>query len=125
MHTLRVLTYSRKLNISTNRGIIVDAIEESVNEGDEAKATRIAQQLMVATPEFHSWGTVHENSGKKRKIRGYTEPPKHPYKTVVVFMVSVEYLILARILIETLYSENWKYHKFLLIYLPHSTLRIK
>lgn len=73
---------------STNRNIIRGAIENEYNNGDISKATRIAQQLVLSSPEFHTWGTVHRNTGEKRHIQGYNHPPKNSYKTVVLFMMT-------------------------------------
>ena len=72
----------------TNRGIIKAAIEEEFNSGNKEKAIRVAQQLLFSTPEFHSWGSVHRNSGIKRQIKGYTLPPRsNLYKSVVFFFM--------------------------------------
>ena len=72
----------------TNRGIIRTAIDAEYSNGDKAKAVRIAQQLLLSTPEFHSWGGLHENSGVARQGKGYAQPPKHKYKSVVFFFMS-------------------------------------
>ena len=71
-----------------NRGIIRSTIESEFINGDRAKAIRIGQQLIAATPEFHSWGGLHHNTGVARDITGYTTLPKHTYKSVVFFMMS-------------------------------------
>lgn len=73
---------------ATNRGIIKSAIESEFINGNREKAIRIAQQLIVTTPEFHSWGGLHHHTGSAREISGYTDPPKHSYKSVVFFMMS-------------------------------------
>ncbi len=70
---------------STNKNIIKGAIDNEYNYGDRPKATRIAQQLILSSPEFHSWGTTHDNSGSKRSVKGYRQPPKHSYKSIVFY----------------------------------------
>jgi len=73
----------------TNRNIIKAAIKDEFDIGDRNKATRIAQQLLLSTPEFHSWGGIHHNSDIQRQHKGYTEsPPSDSYKTVVFFFMS-------------------------------------
>ncbi len=72
---------------STNKSIIKGAIENEYSYGDKTKATRIAQQLILSSPEFHSWGSTHDNSGITRKLKGYIRPPKNTYKSVVLFFM--------------------------------------
>ncbi len=71
----------------TNKNIIKGAIEDEYSNGDKAKATRIAQQLILSSPEFHSWGGTHDNSGITRKVEGYKRPPKTTYKSLVYFFM--------------------------------------
>ena len=72
----------------TNRRIIKAAMKEEFNTGDKEKATRIAQQLLLSTPEFHSWGGVYHNSGIERQVKGYAQSPRSKsYKTVVFFFM--------------------------------------
>lgn len=71
----------------TNRGIIEEAIRNEYNQGDHDKAIRIAQQLILASPEFHSWGNISRNTSVKRVVKGYEHPPQHSYKNVVFFMM--------------------------------------
>ncbi len=72
---------------SFNRGLIRGAIENEYYTGDKAKATRVAQQLVMTTPEFHSWGSLHSNSGSIRQHEGYTQAPSGGYKSVVFFFL--------------------------------------
>ena len=51
--------------------------------GDSGRAIRIAQQLILMSPEFHVWGASTRNTGTKRYIRGYVRAPQHKYKSVV------------------------------------------
>jgi uncharacterized protein (DUF1800 family)/uncharacterized protein (DUF1501 family) len=81
---LSLLLTAGRLGV-TNRGIIKGAIENEYNNGDRSKAIRVAQQLVLSTPEFHSWGGLHNNDGVPRKIEGYSQAAKSPYKAVVVF----------------------------------------
>ena len=39
-----------------NRALVKSVVEQEYNTGDVAKAVRMAQQLIFATPEFHSTG---------------------------------------------------------------------
>ncbi len=64
-----------------NRALIKSTVEAEYDTGSIAKAVRMAQQLVFATPEFHSTGvTRHLNN--VREISGYEEPPSAPYKAV-------------------------------------------
>ena len=58
------------------------------NRGDTEKAFRIAQQLILSSPEFHTWGSHHINTGNIRNIKGNDQKPKHSYKAVVYFKMS-------------------------------------
>lgn len=82
---LALLLTGGKLSM-TNRGIIRSVMNQYYTS-DKNKATRIAQQLLLATPEFHTWGSIHSNSGVQRQIEGYTQPPSHSYKSVVFFFM--------------------------------------
>ena len=64
----------------------MDAISSTL-PGDKAKAIRIAQQLILSSAEFHTWGSSHNNEGNPRGIRGYTQQPniKEDYKTIIYF----------------------------------------
>jgi hypothetical protein len=54
--------------------------------GDVAKAVRIAQQLILSTPEFHVTNTVRKQDSIRETTR-YDEEPKSQYKAVVVLMM--------------------------------------
>jgi cullin-associated NEDD8-dissociated protein 1 len=84
---LSLLLTAKRLG-ATNTEIIRSAMKDAYDTGDEAKGIRIAQQLIASTPEFHSWGTVHHNSGTPRKIEGYTEKSEKKYKNVVFFFMA-------------------------------------
>lgn len=74
----------------TNRAIIKPAVEEAFNSGDVAKAVRIAQQLVSASPEFHSTNIVRqEGTGIPREVDGHQPlpPGAEEYKAVVVIML--------------------------------------
>lgn len=64
-----------------NRGIIMAAFENEYVNGDKAKAVRIAQQLITATPEFHTTSLARKG-GTAREISSYADPPTNPYKAV-------------------------------------------
>lgn len=73
-----------------NRAIVKGAVEPAFNSGDVAKAVRIAQQLIFASPEFHSTGiTRQKGAGVARTIAGYPPLPNgaEEYKAVVVIML--------------------------------------
>ena len=69
-----------------NRAIIKSVVEPEYNTGNVAKSIRMAQQLLFATPEFHSTG-VTRNLNEVRQLSGFTEPPAAPYKAVVLIMM--------------------------------------
>lgn len=69
-----------------NRAVIKSVIEPEFNTGNVAKTIRMAQQLLFASPEFHST-SVTRNSNDVRELTGYTHPPAAPYKAVVLLML--------------------------------------
>jgi len=69
-----------------NRAVIKSVVEPEFNTGNVAKSIRMAQQLLFATPEFHST-SVTRNSNEVRELSGYTHPPAAPYKAVVLLMM--------------------------------------
>ena len=69
-----------------NRAIIKPYVQQFFDEGDVAKATRVAQQLIFASPEYHATG-VTRNLSEKREVSGYVEDPVGSYKAVVVLMM--------------------------------------
>lgn len=73
-----------------SHAIIKPAVEQAFNSGDVAKAVRIAQQLISASPEFHSTGIARqEGAGTARAIEGYPPLPASAddYKAVVIIML--------------------------------------
>ena len=68
-----------------NKAIIKSAMQNEFLL-DRAKAVRIAQQLITASPEFHSTN-VPRKEGGAREIKGYTHLSKHKYKAVVYLML--------------------------------------
>ncbi len=66
-----------------NKEIIKNTVENIYLNVDPDRAIRIAQQLILMSPEFHVWGQNTRNTGKKYTLTGYTKPPKHTYKSVV------------------------------------------
>lgn len=85
IYDLDILLTSGRLT-DKNRGLIKSLIDPEYNTGNVAKAIRMAQQLVFATPELHSTG-VTRNLNDVREISGYTDPPTAPYKAVVVLMM--------------------------------------
>ncbi len=79
---LSLLLTSGRLS-DKNKEIIKDTVEDMYLNGDSDKAIRIAQQLILMSPEFHVWGQTTRNTGTKRSVRGYDSTPKHGYKAVV------------------------------------------
>lgn len=69
-----------------NRAVIKSVVEPEFTQGNVAKSIRMAQQLLFATPEFHST-SVTRNLNEVRELSGYTHPPAAPYKAVVLLMM--------------------------------------
>ncbi len=82
---LSVLLTSGRLT-PKNRAVIKSVVEPEFNTGNVAKSIRMAQQLLFATPEFHST-SVTKNSNQVRELTGYIHPPAAPYKAVVLLMM--------------------------------------
>lgn len=80
---LSLLLTSSRLS-SSNRAIIKANVDK-FSGGNKDKSLRIAQQLIAASPEFHSTNLVKGMTGIPRQTSGYSVPPKHKYKTVVYF----------------------------------------
>ncbi len=85
LNELDVLLTSGRLG-DKNRAVIKSIVKQEYSTGDVAKAVRMAQQLIFATPEFHSTG-VNRNLNDVREVTGYENLPAAPYKAVVVFMM--------------------------------------
>jgi uncharacterized protein (DUF1501 family) len=70
-----------------NREIIQNATQaELSSSGDHAKATRLAQQLIVSSPEFHSTNIVRKRANITREVPVEDAPSNEPYKAVVYLM---------------------------------------
>ena len=85
LNELDVLLTAGRLG-DKNRALIKGIVEQEYNMGGVAKAVRMAQQLIFATPEFHATG-ITRNQVSPRQISGYTTTPAAPYKAVVVLMM--------------------------------------
>lgn len=70
---------------SENKRIIVEAY--NLKLPDHAAALRVAQQLIVASPEFQSTNTVRKN-GAKRELPESPKSSGVPYKAMVVLMLT-------------------------------------
>lgn len=71
-----------------NRAIIKEAFEVTVKKGEgEYEAMVNAQQLIVASPEFHTTGLTRK-ADKPRSFDGAANATGIPYKAVVFFMLS-------------------------------------
>lgn len=60
--------------------------DKLLSEGPEA-ALRLAQQLVVVTPEFHSTSLI-QFSGMKREVPEPPLPSNRPYKAVVYILLA-------------------------------------
>jgi hypothetical protein len=69
-----------------NRAIIRAHVEKEMNNGDVSKAVRVAQELILSTPEFHATNIVRKQDNIRETL-GYAEAPKSSYKVVVVLMM--------------------------------------
>ena len=81
---LATLLTSGRLS-SESRQLVMAAYNDAVNQTDPAAGLRIAQQLMVATPEFHTTNPVKST----RASRPTAVPPPsngRPYKAIIYFM---------------------------------------
>lgn len=70
-----------------NRALIKSTILPYFSSGDVAKATRIAQQLIISAPEFHTTGAVRRQNSI-REAAAYDTAPEQPYKALVVFVMN-------------------------------------
>ena len=82
---LGILLTSGRLS-DENKDIISRHVEKEMEEGDVAKAVRIAQELMLTTPEFHVTNAVRKQDSIRESF-GYSDEPKSSYKAVVVLMM--------------------------------------
>lgn len=85
MDDLSLLLTSSRLS-QTNREIIKSAFENVYLSGNKAKGIRIAQQLIVSTPEFHATNLA-KMKGIKRDITSYETIPLERYKVVVYYFM--------------------------------------
>lgn len=81
LNELSVLLTAGRLS-DNNRNIIRSAMNDYFAT-DVGKATRIAQQLLLSTPEFHAT-SMPRKQGQLREIGGYSSTPTEPYKALVV-----------------------------------------
>jgi len=79
-----LLTSGRMGN--SNRKIIKDAYSGALNTGTDDSALRVALQLVVSSPEYHTTGTVSNGRTKRSLESGQTKTCKK-YKAVVHLML--------------------------------------
>ena len=83
---LSTLLTSGRLDES-RRQVIKQAYEDTINQGKSSKEALInAQQLVVASPEFHSTN-LGRPTGQPRAAPTLPEPTNIPYKAVVLVML--------------------------------------
>ncbi len=70
-----------------NKALVRSAILPYFSAGDIGRATRIAQQLLVSAPEFHTTG-VPRRIESVRQAQDYNDLPVQPYKALVVFVMN-------------------------------------
>ena len=69
------------------REVIKEAFEDTIARGKSSKEAIInAQQLVVASPEFHSTNLAY-TMGESRPIPTLPEPTNIPYKAVILIML--------------------------------------
>ena len=83
VNELALLLTAGRLN-QESRNIIQ---QQYTNAGDVEAGVRLAQQLIVSSPEFHSTNYV-EFSGEAREVPGPTEPTTKPFKAVTYLLLS-------------------------------------
>jgi len=66
-----------------NAATIKATVTEAIAGEDYAKGMRLAQQLIVSTPEFHVSGSVPLTTSNPRPETPRPEAPEQPYKAVV------------------------------------------
>ena len=79
----RLLTSGRLSD--DNRQIIKEAYVDKLP--DQAAALRIAQQLIVTSPEFHTTNTVKKSGGSRKEVEN-PQPAGTSYKAVIFLMLS-------------------------------------
>lgn len=70
-----------------NKALVRSAILPYFSSGDIGRATRIAQQLLVSSPEYHTTG-VPRRIESVRQAEAYDDLPGQPYKALVVFVMN-------------------------------------
>lgn len=56
----------------SSHNFVKETVEKLYNDGDRAKAVRIAQQLVASTPEFHTTNIIRKTN-ESRFLQGYTQ----------------------------------------------------
>lgn len=69
-----------------NKALIAGHVKTAMKEGDVGKAVRIAQELVISTPEFHVTNHIRKQENIRESF-GYAEEPRSNYKAVVVLMM--------------------------------------
>lgn len=81
---LATLLTAGRLN-DESRKMIKDHFESAANDG---YGLRLAQQLIVSTPEFHSTNNILKFSGEKRPPSQPPQTSSKPYKAVVYLLLN-------------------------------------
>ena len=79
---LALLLTAGRLN-TASRTIIQAAYSQELSDADAASALRLAQKLIITTPEFHSTNIVKPKLGQLRPEPEVPQPSIKPYKAVV------------------------------------------
>ena len=79
---ISLLLTSGRLGVS-NREIIRPLVQAELSTGDIAKSIRVAQELIIGSPEFHATN-IARKQGTARELTGYETAPAAPYKAIVV-----------------------------------------
>ena len=78
-----LLTHGR-LSHSGQTDILQAAYGKAASETDEEGAQKVAQQLIAASPEFHTVSSVQRKTGEERTPTKQGEPANVEYKAIVV-----------------------------------------
>jgi hypothetical protein len=79
---ISLLLTSGRLGASS-REIIKPLVQAEFSTGNVAKSIRVAQELILGSPEFHATNIVR-NQGTVRELTGYETAPAAPYKALVI-----------------------------------------
>ena len=82
---LSLLLTSGRLGASS-RAIIRPFVQAEFEAGDIAKSIRVAQELIIGSPEFHATNIARKQD-TARELTGYETAPTGPYKALVVVMM--------------------------------------